>query len=62
MGRKKVAATLASKSKEAFVDQEEVLEDIRNLDYLTMKTVREICPELATTEKDLHDLVDDGLM
>lgn len=62
MGRKKVSATSASKSKEAFIDKEEVLEDIRNLDYLAMKTAREIWPEPTTTEKDLHDLVDDDLM
>jgi hypothetical protein len=58
MGKKK----LASKSKEALVDEKASLSFIENQEFVAMRVAEKIWPVSSTTEDQLRDLVKDGLI
>jgi hypothetical protein len=58
MGKKKSS----SKSKEILVDEKASLSFIENQEFVTMRAVKKLWPVPTTTEDQLRDLVNDGLI
>jgi hypothetical protein len=52
----------SSKSKEVLVDKEESLLVIENWEFVAMRAVEKLWPVPTTTEDQLRDLVNDGLI
>jgi hypothetical protein len=51
-----------SKSKAALVDEEEVLQVIKNQEFIAMRATEKVWPALSTMEDLLRELVSDGLI
>jgi ATP phosphoribosyltransferase regulatory subunit HisZ len=59
VGKKKGSS---SKSKAALVDEEEVLQVIKNQELVAMRAMEKVWPTPSTTEDQLRELVSDGLI
>lgn len=61
-GQEEGRGNLGEQEKESFIDEEETLREIQNPDFLAMRAAKNAWPEPMTVEKQLSDLVDDGLL
>jgi hypothetical protein len=59
MGKKRGSS---SKSKAILVDEEEVLQVIKNQEFIAMRAAEKVWPTLSTMEDQLKELVSDGLI